>query len=105
MLKRFVRAATATCLAAGLAATAPAIAQTTLEFPTWQAEEPGVSTWWKDLVAAYEKKHPDVKINLQQVPFAQFVKHVLPLQCSGEQSLRTMRNRGNSARSVSTSAS
>ena len=76
MLKRFVRAATATCLAASLAATAPAIAQTTLEFPTWQAEEPGVSTWWKDLVAAYEKKHPDVKLNLQQVPFAQFVKQM-----------------------------
>ena len=24
-------------------------AQTTLEFPTWQAEEPGVSTWWTSL--------------------------------------------------------
>jgi multiple sugar transport system substrate-binding protein len=49
---------------------------TTLEFPTWQAEEPGVSTWWKELIAAYEKKYPDVKINLQQVPFAQFVKQM-----------------------------
>jgi len=51
-------------------------AQTVLDFPTWQAEEPGVSTWWKDLIAAYEKKYPDVKINLQQVPFAQFVKQM-----------------------------
>ena len=54
----------------------PAHAQTTLEFPTWQAEEPGVSTWWKDLIAAYEKRYPDVKVNLQQVPFAQFVKQM-----------------------------
>jgi multiple sugar transport system substrate-binding protein len=76
MLKRFVRAAAAACLATGLAVTAPAVAQTTLEFPTWQAEEPGVSTWWKELIAAYEKKYPDVKINLQQVPFAQFVKQM-----------------------------
>ena len=51
-------------------------AQTTLDFPTWQAEEPGVSTWWKDLIAAYEKKYPDVKVNMQQVPFAQFVKQM-----------------------------
>jgi multiple sugar transport system substrate-binding protein len=51
-------------------------AQTVLDFPTWQAEEPGVSTWWKNLIAAYEKQYPDVKINLQQIPFAQFVKQM-----------------------------
>jgi hypothetical protein len=53
-----------------------AAAQTVLDFPTWQAEEPGVSTWWKDLIAAYEKKYPDVKVNIQQVPFKQFVKQM-----------------------------
>ncbi len=53
-----------------------AAAQTVLDFPTWQAEEPGVSTWWKNLIAAYEKKYPDVKINMQQIPFAQFVKQM-----------------------------
>ena len=67
----------AATLAAALAfGTAAASAQTVLEFPTWQAEEPGLSTWWKDLIAAYEKKYPDVKINIQQVPFAQFVKQM-----------------------------
>ena len=35
-----------------------------------------MSTWWKDLIAAYEKKYPDVKVNIQQVPFAQFVKQM-----------------------------
>ena len=35
-----------------------------------------MSTWWKELIAAYEKRYPDVKINLQQVPFAQFVKQM-----------------------------
>jgi multiple sugar transport system substrate-binding protein len=67
----------AAALFAGAAAFAPpAAAQTTIDFPTWQAEEPGISTWWKDLIAAYEKRYPDVKINLQQVPFAQFVKQM-----------------------------
>jgi multiple sugar transport system substrate-binding protein len=53
-----------------------AAAQTVLDFPTWQAEEPGIAQWWKDLIAAYEKKYPDVKVNIQQVPFAQFVKQM-----------------------------
>src|SRR5262249_37193919 len=76
MIERFQRACLAACFAASAALSLPVQAQTTLEFPTWQAEEPGVSTWWKDLIAAYEKKYPDVKINLQQVPFAQFVKQM-----------------------------
>ncbi len=76
MLKRLHRAALAACLVAGAAFAGFVQAQTTLEFPTWQAEEPGVSTWWKELIAAYEKRYPDVKINLQQVPFAQFVKQM-----------------------------
>jgi multiple sugar transport system substrate-binding protein len=73
MIKNILRA-----LAIATAATLAPIAhaQTTLDFPTWQAEEPGVSTWWKDLIAAYEKKYPDVKVNMQQVPFAQFVKQM-----------------------------
>jgi hypothetical protein len=30
----------------------PAAAATTLTFPTWQAEEPGFSQWWRELIAA-----------------------------------------------------
>jgi multiple sugar transport system substrate-binding protein len=76
MFERLQRIASALAIAGGLTAATGALAQTTLEFPTWQAEEPGVSTWWKELIAAYEKRHPDVKVNLQQVPFAQFVKQM-----------------------------
>jgi multiple sugar transport system substrate-binding protein len=74
MLKRLMRDA-AMAMAAFVIAGAVS-AQTTLDFPTWQAEEPGVSAWWKELIAAYEKRYPDVKVNLQQVPFAQFVKQM-----------------------------
>lgn len=76
-MKRLGRIAAALGAALVLgAAVAPAAAQTVLDFPTWQAEEPGISTWWKNLIAAYEKKYPDVKVNIQQIPFNQFVKQM-----------------------------
>lgn len=40
----------------------------TLDFPTWQGDEPGVKVWWRKAIAAFEKKHQNVKINLQTVP-------------------------------------
>src|SRR3954453_3347788 len=50
----------------------PAAADTVLSFPTWQAEEAGFSQWWKELIAAYEKAHPGVRIALQQIAFPNF---------------------------------
>ncbi|MEO6566249.1 MAG: extracellular solute-binding protein, partial [Casimicrobiaceae bacterium] len=77
-MKRWIQLARGLAVACTLAVMAApgAQAQTVLDFPTWQAEEPGISTWWKNLIAAYEKKYPDVKINMQQIPFAQFVKQM-----------------------------
>jgi multiple sugar transport system substrate-binding protein len=49
-----------------------AAAATTLTFPTWQAEEPGFSQWWKELIAAYEHAHPGVTITLQQIAYPNF---------------------------------
>lgn len=43
--------------------------KTTLDFPTWQGDEPGVKVWWRQAIAAFEKKHPNVKVNLQTVPY------------------------------------
>jgi multiple sugar transport system substrate-binding protein len=76
MTKPWKRALALAALAATTVLPPATHAQTTLDFPTWQAEEPGVSTWWKELIAAYEAKYPGVKVNLQQVPFAQFVKQM-----------------------------
>jgi multiple sugar transport system substrate-binding protein len=56
--------------------TRPAAAATTLSFPTWQAEEPGFSQWWKELIAAYEHAHPGVTIALQQIAYANFVNEM-----------------------------
>ena len=40
-------------LAAGVSAL-PVQAQTTLDFASWQLEEPGNADWWKAVIAAFE---------------------------------------------------
>lgn len=48
----------------------------TLDFPSWQAEEPGFAEWWKGLVQEYEAKHPGVKVKLYSIPFANYVNQL-----------------------------
>ena len=56
---------------------APAAAQTTtLDFPSWQAEEPGLSNWWKELIKDFEAQNPNVKVNLYSIPFNQYVQQM-----------------------------
>jgi multiple sugar transport system substrate-binding protein len=65
----------ATILALGLAV--PASAQgVTLDFPSWQAEEPGFAEWWKGLIGEYEARHPGVKVKLYSIPFANYVNQL-----------------------------
>jgi multiple sugar transport system substrate-binding protein len=45
----------------------------TLEFPSWQAIEPGFSDWWKELIAEFESTHPGVTIKLDQIPITRYV--------------------------------
>lgn len=40
-----------------------------LEFPSWQATEPGFQEFWEAAVKEFENRHENVKINLYQVPF------------------------------------
>ncbi|WP_334196290.1 sugar ABC transporter substrate-binding protein [Muricomes intestini] len=44
-----------------------------LEFPSWQATEPGFQEFWEEAVAEFEKRNENVKINLYQVPFDSYV--------------------------------
>jgi multiple sugar transport system substrate-binding protein len=56
---------------------APVAAQgVVLDFPSWQADEPGFAEWWKGLVADYEASHPGVKIKLYSIPFANYVNQL-----------------------------
>lgn len=44
-----------------------------LEFPSWQAEDPAFGPWWEELIAAYEADNPDVAVDYYQIPFDSFV--------------------------------
>lgn len=71
MIKRLILAA-ALGLTAGVSAM-PAQAQTTLDFASWQLEEPGNSDWWKAVIAAFEAENPDIRINQTYIPFADYL--------------------------------
>lgn len=43
-----------------------------LDFPSWQAEEGGFAVFWKEMIKQFEESHPNVEIELSQVPFAQY---------------------------------
>jgi multiple sugar transport system substrate-binding protein len=67
----------AASLALGAVLSGPASAQgVTLDFPSWQAEEPGVSGWWKALIAEFEQQNPGVKVNLYSIPFANYIQQL-----------------------------
>lgn len=53
--------------------TAESSEQITLEFPSWQATEPGFQEFWEEAVAEFENRHENVTINLYQVPFDNYV--------------------------------
>ncbi|MCZ8311374.1 MAG: extracellular solute-binding protein [Magnetospirillum sp.] len=64
---------------AAAAAAHSAAAQTpalVLDFPSWQAEEPGVSGWWKAVIAEFEAANPGAKVNLYSIPFTQYVQQL-----------------------------
>ena len=46
---------------------------TTLEFPSWQATEPGFAEFWEYAIGEFNKTYPNVKINLYQIPFANYI--------------------------------
>lgn len=45
--------------------------ETVLRFPSWQQDEPGVSGWWKEQIATFERAHPGVRIEFTKIPLAE----------------------------------
>jgi multiple sugar transport system substrate-binding protein len=63
--------------AATLAAPAVLNAQAvTLDFPSWQAQEPGFAEWWREAIALFQQQNAGAQVNLFQVPFAQFINQM-----------------------------
>ncbi len=48
-----------------------------LEFPSWQATEPGTSDFWKALNAAFQKQHPEVTITFTHLPYPAYTKTMI----------------------------
>lgn len=55
-----------------------------LDFPTWQAEEGGFASFWKEMVKQFETSHPNVTINLNQIPFKQFTDTLTTRYSAGD---------------------
>lgn len=61
-----------------------AMAQTNLEFTTWQADEAGFGDFWREAIAAFEADNPDVNIEIQQIPFADYINQLTIRFASGQ---------------------
>jgi len=68
----------AVALAVWVALTVPVAArEIVLEFPSWQATEPGTMDFWKALIGEFERLHPGVRIDFYPVPFDVYVRTML----------------------------
>src|SRR6266705_1048798 len=74
-MKRCLFAALSLLVAAFVSLSASA-QNVTLDFPSWQAEDPGFAEWWRALIQEYETKHPGVKVKLYSIPFANYVNQL-----------------------------
>jgi multiple sugar transport system substrate-binding protein len=56
-----------------------ALAQTTLtiDFPSWQATEPGTSDWWKALIAEFERRNPGIRVQFTHEPFTDYTRKMI----------------------------
>lgn len=77
-------AASALMLTSCSASTGEANGQITLEFPTWQGEDPAFAPWWNELIAAYEEEHDGVSIDFYQIPFDSYVDQMTTRFAAGD---------------------
>src|SRR5262245_25144383 len=70
------RAFVASAAAAIAAPHVPRAQAVTLDFPSWQAEEPGVSQWWREVIAAFQAANPSVRINFFSIPFVSYIQQL-----------------------------
>lgn len=54
-----------------------------LRFPSWQQDEPGVSGWWKEQIAAFERTRPGVRIEFTKVPLAEHTDKLIAQFAAG----------------------
>jgi multiple sugar transport system substrate-binding protein len=62
---------------------APAAAQQTLRFVSWQVNEPGFGEWWQAAIEEFERTHDGVTIEFINVPRDSFADQMTTLFASG----------------------
>lgn len=80
MLKRLALAA---ATAVTLATAVPASAQTTLNFVSWQKDEPGYGDWWYEVIDKFEAEHPGVTIEMTKVTRQEFADTMFTMFAGG----------------------
>ena len=61
----------------------PASAETTLKFISWQVDEDGFGEWWHEIIAEFERTHPDVTIEFTKVARNDYADTMTTLFASG----------------------
>lgn len=56
----------------------------TLTITTWSAEAAGWKEWWPMVADAFEEKHPNVTVNIQQIAFGDYVSSLTTRMVAGE---------------------
>lgn len=84
-MKRALSRLLVVLLVTGVLASAGAAAprEIVLRFPSWQQDEPGVSAWWKEQIAAFERTHPGVRIEFTKVPLAEHTDRLIAQFAAG----------------------
>ncbi len=72
-MNAITRRATLAGAAALACSTARAAPARMLEFTSWQSEEPGFSTWWKEVIAAFNASGPAAGVAMTAIPFGSYV--------------------------------
>lgn len=51
--------------------------QIVLDFPTYQANEPGFKDWWEGLIEDYGNKYPEARVEMTYVPNSNFINTLM----------------------------
>lgn len=88
---RLIAALTATLLGAAMTTTSSAAASPsqstssiTLQFPSWQENEPGYTQFWTSMDTEFERAHPGVTIHFYELGFNNFIPSILERFAAGD---------------------
>lgn len=56
----------------------------TLDFPSWQQNEPGYTQFYQSMISQFEKAHPNVKIHFYEVTYDNYVQSITTRMAAGD---------------------